>query len=529
MTKGYLCLVLHAHLPYVRHPETKAALEERWLYEALTETYIPLIRVLNGLLRDNIDFDLTISLSPTLMEMLKDPLLIERYLAHLHKSLVLADRELDRTAGDPHFHYLARVYQEHLKGIYHTFHVTYRDNLLQAFRRLMASGRVELITCSATHGYLPLIGIRSEAVEAQVALAVETFHTHIGRPLQGMWLPECGYYHGLERVLAKYGINYFFTDTHGLLFGEPRPRYGIYAPIRCPGTQVAVFGRDVESSLQVWSADEGYPGDPDYREFYRDIGYDLEWDYIKDFVHPDGFRVDTGFKYYRITGRRTNHKEPYQPDWARSKAAIHAGNFMFNREKQIEFLAAHMDRPPIVVAPYDAELFGHWWFEGPMWLDFLFRKIHFDQDTFKTITPSQYLKKYPRIQPSTPCPSSWGAEGYNDVWLEGSNDWIYRHLHQASKDLAMLARNNPNAGGVLREALNQAAREVLLAESSDWAFIMKTGTMVEYACRRTVNHLGRFRHLYTSIAKGNIHPAYLKDVQEKDNIFPDLDYRIYAK
>ena len=202
---------------------------------------------------------------------------------------------------------------------------------------------------------------------------------------------------------------------------------------------------------------------------------------------------------------------------------------MLNREKQIEHLASIMDRKPIVVAPYDAELFGHWWFEGPDWINFLFRKIAFDQKTISLITPMEYLEMYPVNQVSTPSLSSWGYKGYNEYWLNGSNDWIYRHLHKAAERMIELSQkfSDTNGNALKNRALNQAARELLLAQSSDWAFIMKTGTMVEYAVKRTKEHLFRFTRLYDDIRANNIDAAWLSDIEGKDNIFPDIDYRVY--
>jgi 1,4-alpha-glucan branching enzyme len=220
-------------------------------------------------------------------------------------------------------------------------------------------------------------------------------------------------------------------------------------------------------------------------------------------------------------------KQPYNIWNGKEKAALHAGNFMFNRERQIEYLASILDRKPIVISPYDAELFGHWWFEGPYWLDYLIRKITYDQRIIKLITPGDYLEVYPRNQVSTPSMSSWGYKGYNEVWLEGSNDWIYRHLHKAADRMVELAQYFPNAEGDLRRALNQAAREVLLLQSSDWAFIMKTGTMVDYAVKRTKTHINRFNNLYDQIKYNRIDINFLKQVEEKDNIFPNLNYQIY--
>jgi 1,4-alpha-glucan branching enzyme len=183
-----------------------------------------------------------------------------------------------------------------------------------------------------------------------------------------------------------------------------------------------------------------------------------------------------------------------------------------------------------VVAPYDAELFGHWWFEGPMFLDFLFRKMQYDQDVVAPITPSEYLARHPTNQVATPCDSSWGYKGYNEVWLNGSNDWLYRHQHKMGERMVEPARRHPDgAQGLRRRALNQAVRELLLAQASDWAFIMKTGTTTPYAVRRACDHINRFNHICESVLGGAIHEPWLRAVEEQDNLFPELDYRVYLR
>jgi 1,4-alpha-glucan branching enzyme len=526
MAQGYLALVLHTHLPFVRHPEHDQFLEEDWLYEAITETYIPLINVFNGLVNDGVDFRITMSLTPSLISMLTDPLLQHRYVRHITKLIELAEKEVERTKHDPSFHPIAVMYRDLFRNARFVFEERYDRNLVSAFRTFQDLGKVEIITCAATHGFLPLMTSRN-AVRAQIRVAVDHYAKHLGRPPRGIWLPECGYVEGIDEILKENGIRYFFTDSHGVFHASPRPKYGVYAPIFCR-SGVAAFGRDAESSKQVWSSKEGYPGDFNYREFYRDVGFDLDYNYIKPYLHPDGVRVNLGIKYYKITGR-TDHKDPYLRHWALERAAEHAGNFMFNREKQVEWLAGIVrDRKPVIVAPYDAELFGHWWFEGPDWINFLFRKIAYDQQTIKLITPTEYLAEYPVCQVSTPSASSWGYKGYAEFWLNGANDWIYRHLDKAAERMVELARRHPNAGGTLRRALDQAARELLLAQASDWAFIMKTGSHVEYAVKRTQDHLLRFTRLYDDIRGGRIDESWLDDVAYADNIFPDLDYRVYA-
>ncbi|NLC11002.1 MAG: DUF1957 domain-containing protein [Firmicutes bacterium] len=526
MPQGYLSIILHAHLPYVRHPEHQYSLEEKWLYEAITECYIPLLLVMEQLRKDNVDFAFTISISPTLASMLADALLQDRYNHFLIRLLQLVDKEKERTKNDPLFSPLAAMYRERLKEVFDYYH-RWGKQLNKAFKHMEYLGNLELITSAATHGYLPLLNLHNEAVYAQIALAVEN-HTKIyGSPPRGIWLPECAYDYGIDEILAELGIQYFITAAHGVLYASPRPKYGVYSPI-LTRKGVAVFGRDDESSKQVWSSKEGYPGDYYYREFFRDIGYDLPLEYISDYLHPPGLRGDTGIKYYRITGP-TNHKEPYEPDIAREKAAEHAGNFMFNREKQVEHFSAHMDRPPIIVAPYDAELFGHWWFEGPLWLDYLCRKINYDQEHIKLITPGEYLDLNYPLQESTPSPSSWGDKGYHEVWLNGKNDWLYRHLHRAAELMIKLAVDYQFPNQIQEKALNQAARELLLAQSSDWPFIMTTGTMTEYAISRAKSHLINFLRLEKDIRENNINIKWLNHLAEKNSIFPHLDYRVYYK
>jgi 1,4-alpha-glucan branching enzyme len=528
MPLGYLSLVLHAHLPFVRHPEYEDFLEEDWLYEAITETYIPLLDVFDGLERDGVDWRVTMSVSPTLAAMLSDPLLQYRYVRHLDNLLALATKEVERTRWEPDFHALAKMYQDRFLHCREVFTNKYRNNILYGFRHHFEAGKLELMTCAATHGYMPLMVVNDNARRVQIEVGCREFERHFGRRPKGIWLPECGYTPGVDEMLRDAGIKYFFTDTHGVLHAEPRPRYGVFAPILCPNSGVAALARDTESSKQVWSSVEGYPGDFDYREFYRDVGFDLEYDYIKPHLHETGTRSLLGIKYYRITGKEGD-KQPYNRQVALARAAEHAGNFLFNREKQVEWLAGSMgDRPALVVAPYDAELFGHWWFEGPEWIDFLLRKTHSDQETVKTITVPEYLERHPRLQVSQPVMSSWGYKGFSEVWLDDANQHIYPHLHEGADRMVELARNNMGADGVRRRALNQAARELLLAQSSDWAFIMKSGTMVQYAEERTRVHVNNFNHLYDSLNSQQIDEAWLGEIEKRHNLFPDVDYRLYA-
>ena len=526
--KGFLALVLHAHLPFVRHPEQEEFLEEEWFFEAITETYLPLLRLFEGLQKDDVRFRLTMTLSPTLLAMLKDDLLISRYLSHVTKLIELAEKEVARTKSNPAFNELAKMYQSRLKDSHYHFTDTYGSDLVAAFKKFYNLGCLEIITSAATHGFLPLMAHNKTAIKAQIKIACDDFFRLLGYRPRGIWLPECGYEAGFEDILQQEGIDYFFTDSHGVLNATPRPRSGVFAPIM---TQcgVAAFGRDLASSRQVWSSEDGYPGDPLYRDFYRDIGYDADIEYIRPYAQKTGDRKMTGFKYHRITGNE-NEKDVYSYRQALKKVNEHAEDFVEKRLAMIDSLAPLLqDRAPLIVSPYDAELFGHWWFEGPEFLDSLFRNIAARQERIETITPSEYLARHPVNQIASPATSSWGEGGYAEVWLDPTNDWIYRHLHKAAERMTNLADNHPNATGVTKRALNQAVRELLLAQSSDWAFIMKAGAMAPYAEKRTRESLKNFTRLYTEINEKKIDESNLKDLEEKDTLFPGLDYSVYSE
>ncbi len=543
MPTGYFSLILHAHLPFVRHPEYPEFLEEDWLFEAITEVYLPLIFIFQNLHEAGAKPRLAMNVSPPLCEMLADPLLQERYTRHLENLIELAKKELDRTVREaPDFADAAKMYVANLSASLDLWNVRYEKNLINAFRELQNEGVVELITCCATHGFLPLIST-DEARNAQVEIAVANYKKHFQRQPRGIWLAECAYEPGLEDLLKRHGLEYFISDTHAILYGDPRPRFGVHAPVVCPNG-VATFARDVETSQQVWSAEIGYPGNDVYREFYRDIGFDAPLEYLKPHLHADGMRRHLGLKYHRITGKNVPqlNKKAYRPSIAREKAAENAAHFIGERIKQAKVLRDTFEgHPPLVVSPYDAELFGHWWFEGPQFIDFFFRKLHWDQNDIAAVTPGDFLDSGLPIQVQQPSASSWGEAGYYKVWLNEGNSWMYPYQHDAERRMTEYAGRVESDGseGDLRELIervaNQMSRELLLAQSSDWAFQIYQGTTVEYSARRFRSHIHRFDLLSKMVDKfiARADPSeteieLLAEIERRDNIFPEIDFRVFT-
>ena len=555
--KGYVSFVLHAHLPFIHHPESNDYLEESWLYEAISETYIPLLKNFKKLVDEGVNFRITMSMTPPLLSMLDNKLLQQKYINYLENLIELSEKEIKRTTFNEKMNNLSKYYYERYSEDLRLFRDEFKCDLISQFKHFQDIGVLEIITCGATHGYFPILYVNEKTVRAQIAVGVQTYERYFGKKPRGIWLPECGYVPEADKYLREFGVDYAIVESHGVLYANPTPVYGTLAPIVSP-QGFTVFGRDMESSRQVWSSINGYPGDYNYRDFYRDIGYEADYDYIKPYIAHNGVRVHTGIKYHRITGD-TDNKDIYDIQWAKDSAERQAGHFLNSRTEQIENASHYMNKPPIVLCPYDAELYGHWWYEGPYWLYILFKKIYYDECNFELITPSEYMDKYPEIQQCQPCRSSWGANGYSEVWLNPSNDYAHKHLHTAGDRMCELAYKFRDSYDILNSldnqikelrkekkpitsitssskyrnaklqvrALNQAARELLLAQSSDWLFIITNNTMVDYAHRRIKDHIGRFTRLYNELNSGRIDRKFLSEIEEKDCVFPNIDYRIY--
>ncbi|MCX5957328.1 MAG: DUF1957 domain-containing protein [Cyanobacteria bacterium] len=513
MASGDLALVLHAHLPYVRSGEP-GSLEEDWYFQALQECYLPLVQLLEDAAADpTAQPRLTLGLSPTLLALLSDAELNRRFLPWLEQRrelLAEADRRFAEAAADLEGQLQAAADQFRGCG----------GNLLPRFRALQQAGVLDLISCAATHGYLPLLRDTPEAVHAQLVTAIRQHQRLLGERPLGIWLPECAYYEGLDRLMARCGLRYSLLDGHGLLHALPRPRYGVYAPICSPGG-VAFFGRDNESTLPVWSASQGYPGDGAYREFHRDLG----WDLPEERLEAAGIRSlrPLGLKLHRVTGQACSldQKQPYAPRRAAERVVEHAAAYLQGRAALLDNLAATIDRPPLLVAPFDAELFGHWWFEGPRFLAELFRQGPAAGVRFTHLR--EVLSRGEALQVCRPSPSSWGQGGYHNYWLNDTNAWVVAEWQRASR--AMVGRVNRGVGSdAQRRWLTQAGRELLLAQSSDWSFILRAGTTTELARERINRHLDRFWRLLDAVERGTALPeAWLRAVEWEDGLFPDLN------
>ena len=509
---GRLAIVLHAHLPYVRKDE-KNSLEEDWLFQAILECYIPLLQVLESSKKqDASNTKLTFSLSPTLLSLLQNKQIQNKFSSWINTRIkFLTDLPHKEQAA-------AEFLKRNIKNNYFYWEEC-NMNLIERFKNLYITGNLDILTCAATHGYLPILRENPETVLGQINTAIRSHENIFGtRPL-GIWLPECAYYENLDEILFNCGIRYAVLDGHGILNGTPRPRYGVYAPI-CSKNGVAFFGRDSESTLPVWSSREGFPGNAVYREYHKDLG----WELSSSELQKKDIKTNRplGLKFYRITNNKDSlgQKEFYIEDEAIKKVEEHADEYLLSRSKQLKNLSLSSSFDPLLIAPFDAELFGHWWYEGPRFIENILRKSL--QYSIKLINLKEILLEKPNLQICDPSPSSWGQGGYHNYWLNDKNAWIVPEITKAGSVFVKLASRNFNDDFSIR-LLKQAARELLLSESSDWSFILRAGTTTELAKERIDRHLFRFWKLVDMLEKrSNIDYQFLEDIEEEDEIFPEI-------
>lgn len=572
-------LVLHSHLPYVLcHGRSPHGTD--WLSEAAAETYVPLLDALYDLVEEGISPRITIGITPVLTEMLADPIFVYEFTSYLQDRILAAERDEQsfHHGGESHLEYLAGFWRERFSRVFRSFRVRYGKSITGAFKHLQDEGHIEIITSSATHGYSPLLS-QDTSIQAQVKQGIATYRRHYGAEPRGFWLPECAYRpryswaypvspdgaapapylrKGVEEFLGENGIRYFTVESHllrGSVFGlgEAAGAGGgaadvaggsVYAD-RFPALRklwnqftrqtlpweadrsiyqahyiasrgeaaepVAVFARDPKTGSQVWSAAHGYPGDEWYLEFHR--------------KHFPG-----GHRYHRVTGPGVDlgFKREYEPHRAMEMVESHAHHFVELAKQVLREEKSRIGVNPVICAPYDTELYGHWWFEGIEWLKGVIRRAALDPE-IDLRTGSAALETHASSTPVSLPEGSWGEGGFHWVWLNQDTEWTWKLVYEAEQRMRELAAIE-SPGETLSRIIRQAARELLLLQSSDWQFNITTGTSTDYAELRLNWHYRSFTRL-TELAEkvmtgDELNADEVDELayrEERDSLFADVD------
>jgi len=525
-------IVLNAHVPWVRHPEAPHCLEEDWLHSALLETHLPLLEMLSRLRGESVPFRLTLNLSPTLLAMMRDRVLKRRTLAYLDRTLQLCREEVERD-DITGLGKLAKDYEDRFQHFRSLFVDEWQGDLVRAYTDLRDSGQVELTASAATHGVLPLLMRVPEAVQAQVRAGIRQYVQCFGRLPRGFWLPECAFAPALGRLLKEEGIDWTIVEEHALTTAPHADEHFPFIP-GVTQDDLLVFGRDQMSSSEVWSADEGYPGDGRYRDFMRDLGLEAPLEYLRDYLGDSEQRQLTGLKYYRAS-RDESEDQLYDPDLASRALEEHSVHFVSSRGAQLAALESEGVENPHVVCAFDADLFGHWWYEGTEFLERVFRKAH-ERTDFAFTTPGAYLaaneqREWPVVSPVS---SSWGEGGYFETWTSDANNWVHHELQLRAEKLTHFVRVfeenrsdlDPETVAHRQRCIRLMTREIMLAQSSDWGFLMNNEPSRPYAKKRTRQHLDNFDRVWAVVTRTDNRET-LDEIDNRNPIFPDLPWNIY--
>jgi 1,4-alpha-glucan branching enzyme len=543
---GSFCLVLHGHMPYVLHHGVWPHGED-WLYEAAAECYLPLLALIDECQCLNCNPQFAIGLTPVLLEQLAHEDFrsgFEKYLLE-RVNKAREDKADFNRQGLTHQTYLAEQWEMFFNGLAEQFGRIERD-IPKAFAEQTDRGLIQILTSSATHAYLPLL-LEDSCVRAQVRAGVSSSQRILGLRPTGVWLPEGAYRPsgpwsppipwgvknsrlGIDQIITDENLSHFFVEDHLLGKFEIRnskceipPTAAVREPFWVNnngnnGRLPAAFARDPEICKQVWCGFVGYPADGLYLEFHKRHG------------------PRRGLRYWKITDRLSglDGKQLYYPDDVAGKIYEHARHFCCQVKMRLTEYYQRTGRRGVVVACFDAELFGHWWFEGPRFLHDVLLTLDADPEV-ELCTPEAYLEKYQPQNSVSLSEGSWGEGGDHRVWANEKVDWMWRIEYQCETLFGKLTYHLPwRKHDALRKILEKAGRELLLLQASDWLFAVARCQADDYGIKRFMGHVARFECL-TDIAENlTADSNYLENLNEVQNfdlqdadihdvIFPQID------
>ncbi|MFW9819394.1 MAG: 1,4-alpha-glucan branching protein domain-containing protein [Candidatus Thorarchaeota archaeon] len=528
MSIGYFGLILHGHIPWCKKSGTWPAGEE-WLMEALNETYIPFLNIIRELKEKGLKTAITVNITPILAEQLADEYMKQRFTEYMENLISRTKNDIKRFEYHRERKHIAEYYLRNFEHVLNCYYHNYYRDILGTFKWLQDEGMIELITCGATHGFLPLFE-NDSGIFSQIQVAVETHRKYFKREPKGIWLPECAYRpkeyingqvrESLDYWLHNSGIEYFFVDSHGILDAELLEQKNNLGLTTNYGylleTGVSVFGRNKMTSRQVWDAEIGYPGNEYYREFHR-----------KD--HKSGLH------YWRITNKEfgKGEKQLYDIEKAVKTTKIHANHYISLVSEELTHFLEKFQRKGIIISPYDFELYGHWWMEGISWLNEVFELIH-NNENIELITISDYVSKFKdSFSIIRMGESSWGEGGHFQVWRNPEHGWIWPYINGSIKEIENVLKYNLNPNEWGKRILQQTARELLLMEGSDWSFLLYTKQAKEYANQRFHHHHQRFNKLIWAAKDPNdrnrISIRELEEIESIDSCFKDIDINYFRE
>ena len=481
-----------------------------WALRNCLDSWMPLLMVFRNLANEGVDFQVSLDISPPVAYMISHPRFkdyLSRFLARLMRHTKAQIALMKARLEPPAYIWAAQKYLDQLTNLDHFYHQVIHKDMIGAFRSLELSGFLEISTCTLTHGMPACLESMPDSLDAQIALAARSHHRIFGDRPRGIWLAENSCFPGVDGWLEKEGLHYYFVEAEAVLGASARTNCEEFNPLVHPGSNVVAFGRSRMGRVQVWDAEIGYAGHPDFREYHH-----RHW----------------GLPLKRITSKTSEQKAPYDPDRAHQVARELAQDFYRKLcAKTDELMHWGMPSMPLLTCTYDAELFGHHWAEGPVFLEELLREFHRASDHIGLVTPSHYLVGYPHLPEARPNPSTWGHEASHVRWTDPKVAWAQRELERADGILTHYL--GLGVRGELppffRRCVEQMGIELMRAESSDLTFVIISGSFEEDMIREILKYLDYFYKLKTLVDNRIEDQEFLAFRRYENDMVPEVaDY-----
>lgn len=527
MADSSIIFVLDASMPFIRNSENPGCYEESILFDALSFTYLPLLRSCTALESEGISFKFAIAFSPILCEMLSDPLLQSRYIEYLDASIDYGLLELERCKTSVAQQDLAKLSIETLQLNRRDFVEIYENNILKKFDYFATHGYIEILATSASPCFLPMYADIPEALSAQIEIGLLTYRAHFTAIPTGFWLPAMAYAPGLEKILKAYGFQYTFLETHGVLFADPSPKAGIFQTAVC-NNGLALFTRDRKACLELTDPKTGFIAHAEFLNTERDIGFELEGQVLAPLFDISKGRRHTGFRYHSKKDSPVFKESLYEPIKAHQAVYKFASSFLNQRLVSLSQAASLLEDSAVIsTCAFPATFLGGTWAEGISWLEQVFRQASSRRDISFSLPAASVLVDEQSVK-ITPCFSSWFSSGYAEEVLNNSNDWMYRYVRKAIERMIDLAGRFPEDSGLKERTLNMAAREILLAQTLDWFIGMSHSEEAEYSRQKFEENIRAFTVVYESLGSNFISTEWLTNIEKVHNLFKTMNYRVFS-
>ncbi len=529
MAQKRIVLVLNGGQEYIKHTEdeqVKYAAQANILFEAISETYIPLLKLLEKLETSEKPVKLSLVLSPILCTLLDDAQVQDQYISWLDNRIALGQSELERCKSNPKLLENAKSCLQNAEQE-KEYYLAINKKILKKFHEYQKKGLVELLATCGTDIYLPHYNDMPEIMGAQVETGIYAYRNYFGEIPEGFWLPELGYYPGIEKIVKAYGMNYTILDARSFLFSEKEPLKGIFYPARFDNALVA-FAKDPYSDQEIFGED-GFVSNNVYKAQNRDIGYELDSDKLTPYIQKGFPRYGFEYKYWKKGSIRTESENIYDSNAAFEQCKKDASAFVecrMNKLSQAEELLPESDYVCLTVCVNLDTLRANW-AEGIQWIEQVINNIC-DSEA-EMVLPKSMTENPFALQRIKPYYGSSSGQGYGEDLISNKNNWMMRYVRKASERMVDLANRFPSDTGLKARLLNLGAKELMLAQSCGWAKMIENSVFPDYAETRFKQSIIDFTAVFDALGSNTVSTEWLTNLELEHQVFPWMNYRIFSK